>query len=85
MAVVVFSSEQEFKQDAIMIVSRLSFDTAVEVISGGNIADDTELVLSYLLDMAKAQNLSQKTQNSISFYLDTVIDHNRELKTHFDF
>lgn len=62
MSIKVFSSEFEFKQDAIMLVARLTFDIAVDVIGGGNVADDSESVLSYLLDMAKQESLNKRTQ-----------------------
>lgn len=84
MSIKVFSSEFEFKQDAIMLVSRLAFDIAVDVIGGGNVADDSESVLSYLLGMAKQESLNKRTQDAISFYLDLVIEHNRELIAFYD-
>ncbi len=84
MSIKVFSSEFEFKQDAIMLVARLTFDIAVDVIGGGNVADDSESVLSYLLDMAKQESLNKRTQDAISFYLDSVIEHNRELIAFYD-
>ena len=84
MSIKVFSSEFEFKQDAIMLVARLTFDIAVDVIGGGNVADDSESVLSYLLDMSKQESLNKRTQDAISFYLDLVIEHNRELIAFYD-
>ena len=84
MSIKVFSSEFEFKQDAIMLVARLTFDIAVDVIGGGNVADDSESVLSYLLDMAKQESLNKRTQDAISFYLDSVIERNRELIAFYD-
>ncbi len=84
MSIKVFSSEFEFKQDAIMLVARLAFDISLDVIGGGNVADDSESVLSYLLDMAKQESLNKRTQDAISFYLDSVIERNRELIAFYD-
>lgn len=75
----VFANDEQFKNEAIVFVSRLVFDTAVTVISSGVCADDSERMLSYLLDLAKAERIELKHQNAISFYLDSVIEHNQEI------
>lgn len=58
------------------------FDNAVPVIMSGNVADDSERVLFYLLSMAQDEKLSRKSQDSIAFYHRQILDENQEMLLH---
>lgn len=75
----IFNTEKDFKDEAIIFVARLVFDNAVPVIMSGNVADDSERVLSYLLSMSREEKLSRKTQDSIAFYHRQIFDENQKM------
>lgn len=75
----VFHNQDQLDDAAIMLVARFTFDIAVDVISQGNIADESELVLAYLLDIAQRKRLPKKSLDAITFYLSQVSDENCEM------
>lgn len=78
----IFNTEKDFKDEAIVFIARMVFDNAVPVIMSGNVADDSERVLFYLLSMAQDEKLSRKSQDSIAFYHRQILDENQEMLLH---
>lgn len=76
---IVFNKESEYKSSAITLVSRLVFDNAVEIVSSGNVADESEIVLAYLLSLAKQQSADKKSIDAIAFYNRQILDENQEM------
>lgn len=74
----VYAREDEFKSEAIVYVARLIFDVAVSVISQGNVADESQQALGYVLELAKDQKLPKESVSAISTYYHMVIDENQE-------
>lgn len=72
----VYNREEEFNNEAIVYVARMTFDVAVDVISGGNVADESQQVLYYLLEMAKEKNLTKESISAIATYYNMVLDEN---------
>ncbi len=72
----VYNREEEFNNEAIVYVARMTFDVAVDVISGGNVADESQQVLYYLLEMAKEKNLKKESISAIATYYNMVLDEN---------
>lgn len=75
----IFHNDAELLENAIVLVARLTFEKAIPVITGGNVADESEATLSYLMELAQEQNLPKKSIDSIAFYYHQILDENLEM------
>ena len=75
----IFLSDMELLDTALVLVARLTFEKAIPVISDGNVADESEATLSYLMELAQENNLPKKSVDSIAFYHRQILDENQEM------
>lgn len=79
MAIQVFNNQDQLDETALVLVSRFVFDSAVSVIMQGNVADESQQVLSYLVGLSRSKNIPKKSIDVIDFYLSQVADQNDEM------
>ena len=75
----IFQNDMELLDTALVLVARLAFEKATPVISDGNVADESEAMLSYLMELAQENNLPKKSVDSIAFYHRQILDENQEM------
>lgn len=76
---IVYTTEKEFEESAIVFVARMAYEKAVEVISSGIVADESQDLLFYLKSLAEEKALSKDSVNAIATYLNMVLDENEEM------
>lgn len=81
MTIQTFLSEKEFKQSAINCVAQMVSDYASQFIANGNVADIGELTLSYLEQVAEANQLSSL---AIHVYHEIIAEENTALIDFFE-
>lgn len=81
MTIQTFLSDKEFKQSAINCVAQMVSDYAADFIAEGNVADIGEQTLSYLEQVAEANQLNS---HSINVYYQIISEENQSIIDFFE-